>query len=942
MFFKKKRSPVGLVTGVSIAAIGAAASPAMAQTTESGRITDEIVVTAEKREASIQDVPIAISAFDEGRLERLQLNDAQDLVQAIPNFNASKSNFNGNNITIRGVGTKVVATSGDAAVGIHINSAPSSSVGLFEGEFFDIGRVEVLRGPQGTLYGRNASSGVLNLITAKPQVQEWSGKLEGTYGNFNTYKVNGYVNMPIGDSFALRLAGFSTQRDGFTDDINTGQDVDGRDMQGFRLSAFAELSPDADVTLMVQVFEEDSNRSRIGKQLCTTDNRGWPFSQGCLPQNVTNAFGVLNTSSTLGGLGTLIFPNFDPDGAGPLQATLASPLVNGGNLGFGGLNPADYRKVALAFQPNHQSDEFVATLEFNYDFGPVTFTSLTSLTQVQTLSNVDYNQVRLGSNFNPTIFNPTVAYTGLRTGTKSTLATFDESRAEAESITQELRLTSDLDGPINYTIGYISIDTESRGDYQVISNSLEILNQGLGIPASFNQSFFSSLTDPYRLDASALFGEVYVTPTDDLKLTLGLRRTSDDKSVSDRQTLLQGVPRDNVPFNTRSASFDETTGRFTVDYSSQLPFTDETNWYAAYAKGYKGGGINPPIDPALFVGVARTFDPEFIDSYEIGMKNVLADGRMTANLAGFYYEYNGYQITRIVNRTSVNANIDATVKGLELETVWEPVDRLVFDLNVGWLNTEITDSLGGLVDPINVTNNNAAYTNVSDALRWIGGLEFTAAGAFVGRNTTGTPAAAGNTIRQPTLNDLGGANGMAVAAAAGQVLALNTPTFSTVAQCIVPLTAVAALPSPALAPFLCQLARGFGGDPLAGADGIRRRLEGNELPNSPEWTVSFGAQYTVPLGNWAATARADYYYQAESFARIFNAANDALESYSQVNASLRFDHEEAGLYASLFVKNATDEDVITDLYLTDQSSGLFTNAFLLEPRTYGITVGKRW
>mgnify|MGYP000107741378 CR=1 FL=1 len=93
---------------------------------------------------------------------------------------------------------------------------------------------------------------------------------------------------------------------------------------------------------------------------------------------------------------------------------------------------------------------------------------------------------------------------------------------------------------------------------------------------------------------------------------------------------------------------------------------------------------------------------------------------------------------------------------------------------------------------------------------------------------------------------------------------------------------------------------------------------------------------------WKATARADYYYQADSFAQIFNAANDQLDSYSQINASLRFENEGSGLYASVFVKNIADDDVVTDLYLTDQSSGLFTNAFLLEPRTFGVTLGKRF
>ncbi|MDZ4776017.1 MAG: TonB-dependent receptor [Alphaproteobacteria bacterium] len=938
----KNRSTFAFFTGVSLAALGAA-SPALAQEQEQGRVTDEIVVTAEKREASIQDVPIAISAFDESRLERLQLNDAQDLQLAIPNFQFSKQNFTGNNVAIRGVGTKVVATSGDAAVGIHINGAPVGNSPIFEGEFFDVQRVEVLRGPQGTLYGRNSSSGVLNIITQKAVPEEFSGRIEGTYGNFNTYKTNGYVNIPIGDTFAARLAGFYTKRDGFSEDIVSGNDVDGRDMYAVRGSLFAQLADNVDASLMVQYFKEDSNRSRIGKQLCTRDNRPWPFSQGCL--NTSLGFDALNSSATLGGLGALIFPGFDPDGAGPIQPTL---LID--NPALAGNNPDDLRQVALTFQPKHEFEDFFTSFEFNWDFGPVKFTSLTSFASNEVSSNVDYNQSFGGQALRPTVFNPTGPYTGTRTGTQRFLATFDQSSVSTESITQEFRLASDLDGWFNYTIGYISIDSEATdSSYQVISNSLEAIGQGLGIPASFEQNFFESFTGLYKLDASAIFGEVYLQPTDDLKLTIGLRRTSDDKLVQDRNTLLQGVPRTSVPLSTRTASFDETTGRATLAYSSQLPFTDETNWYASYARGYKGGGINPPFDPALFTGVARDFAPEFVQSYEVGVKNVLADGRMTANLAGFYYEYEGYQITRIVNRTSVNANLDATIQGLEAEFTWEPVNGLVFDFNVGYLSSEITDSIGGLVDPINVTNGNANYTGVSDALRWTRTMVYDSTGTvFLGTLGTGgslPSAPAGSVVRSVNVADLAGANGGAAQAAAGGIVANPAlATISTAARCIVSNAAVTAIQgiNPALLPFACQLGRNFGGDALSGSDGIKRLLEGNDLPNTPEWTVSFGGQYTIPMGNWAATLRADYYYQAESFSRIFNAATDQLDSYSQINASLRFENEDAGLYASLFVKNIADDDVITDLYLTDQSSGLFSNAFLLEPRTFGVTLGKRW
>jgi len=938
------RASLALLSGVSMAAFMGGVASAQEQSDE-GRVTGEIVVTAEKREASIQEVPIAISAFDEGRLERLQLNDAQDLQLAIPNFQFSKQNFTGSNVAIRGVGTKVVATSSDAAVGIHINGAPVGTAPIFESEFYDVGRVEVLRGPQGTLYGRNSSAGVLNIITAKPELEEFTGRLEGTYGNYNTYKSTGFINIPVGDSFAMRLAGFYTRRDGFTEDVATGEDVDGRNMYSVRGSFYAQLSDDADATLMIQYFKEDSDRSRIGKQLCKRDNRPWPFSQGCLP--ATPGFETVNLSATLGGLGALIFPGTTA-GVPGLSPTLLTPGTETLPANFGA-NIADLRKVALSSQPQHLNEDLFATLEFNYDFGDITFTSLTSFASNRLSSKVDYNQYIGGPTFNPTLLTPTGTFTGPFSGTQNRVSTFDTSATNTEALTQELRFSSDFDGPINFTVGGIYLDSTTKdAPFQVFSNTLEAIGLALGVPQ--DQFYFESFTKRYELNASALFGEVYWQMADDWRLTTGLRYTNDEKVVEDRQTLLQPRPRASAPTSVRIAEFEEVTGRATLNWSTALPFTEETNFYASYARGYKGGGINPPVDAALFQGVATSFDPEFVNAYEFGAKNILGDGRFVANLAAFYYDYEGYQITRIVNRTSVNANIDATLSGVEAELTWEPVNGLVFDANLGYLNSEIGQSR--LVDPINVTNGNAAYTNVSDALTWTRQLVFSSTGAFLGTigaggTLTSLPAGASQrTVRIADLNPATNGGNVGLAVAAGGII--SNPalgTISTAAQCIVPNSAITAISgiNPALLPFACQLARNFGGDALAGSDGIARNLEGNELPNTPEWTVSLGAQYSWPLfGDWGATGRVDFYYQADSFSRIFNAVNDELDSYTQWNASLRMDNEENGWYANLFVKNIADEDVITDYYLTDQSSGLFTNAFLLEPRTFGLTVGRRW
>ncbi|MEO1189670.1 MAG: TonB-dependent receptor plug domain-containing protein, partial [Pseudomonadota bacterium] len=209
------RSNYVLLAGASALALSVASPVAMAQedTDESeARTLSTVVVTTQKTEESIQDVPIAVSAFDEESLEKLQLAGGPDLVKSIPNVSATKGNFAGFNFKIRGIGNDAVAQSSDAGVGVHQNDVPLTANRLFEAEFFDVERVETLRGPQGTLYGRNATGGVINVITAKPVLEEFQANARLTYGNYNTIKAKGMINVPLGETAAFRVAGSLLQR----------------------------------------------------------------------------------------------------------------------------------------------------------------------------------------------------------------------------------------------------------------------------------------------------------------------------------------------------------------------------------------------------------------------------------------------------------------------------------------------------------------------------------------------------------------------------------------------------------------------------------------------------------------------------------------------------------------------------------------------------------
>ncbi len=255
---------------------------------------EEVIVTAQKRSESAQDVPIAITAFDNDALVAKQIVGISDMRFAAPNVNYNKGNFTGNNFQIRGVGTNLVAASADDGVGIHVNEVPLISPRLFETEYYDVEQVAILRGPQGTLYGRNSTGGAVNMITRRASTEGFEANLEGQYGNFDHMRVNGAVNIPLGDSFAMRFAGIWLDREGYTENTFNGNDVDGRDQYSLRASFSWMPGDNTTVDLMVSYFDEDSTRVRSQKTVCNNDPSGL---LGCLPDKLD--FDQPNPSSTL-------------------------------------------------------------------------------------------------------------------------------------------------------------------------------------------------------------------------------------------------------------------------------------------------------------------------------------------------------------------------------------------------------------------------------------------------------------------------------------------------------------------------------------------------------------------------------------------------------------------------------------------------------------------
>ena len=956
-----------------------AAAPAAAPGTGNGEAVGDIVVTAQRRSESLQNVPIAIAAFDATALERQQIRATSDLYLSIPSVTFTKTNFASSNFTIRGVGDAAIATSGDTSVGIAVNEMPLVTTRLFETDYFDLERVEVLRGPQGTLFGRNATGGVINFVTAKPDLSGVHASATVQYGNYNTRRAEGMFNLPLTDTLGVRVAGTWLKRDGYTTNLYDGSKIDGRDQYALRGSVRWQPDTSTTVDLMGYYFSENSNRSRIQKQLCHRDPTG---VLGCLPDYLTNQ--TVNNNASLGS--TLSSKEF-------LKIASGSAAVGAVGLGSiygtdsfsGAVNPANLRTVDTDFDPTYRADELQLMGRIVHDFGSVTLNLTGGYTRNKVNSRVDYNlavenPVATGPgsgvyalrNFPTPLFANAVShlfqgnnicvsqvdrgYTGYIDGKIQGCAAqgqeYDESRTANRQYSIEGHLDSKFDGSFNFLLGGIYVDNKANTDYFVASSGLDYATAVIGALSTGGQGAMASPfanieTNLYRLKSYGIFGEGYLTLSDTLKLTGGLRYSHDQKMVRDRAMLFNfTIPYGTAdafaapnaanydadaslpgkqPYRQTEVSFGKLTGRLVLDWNPVTTFTEKTLVYASYSRGYKSGGINPAFDPTV-ISAPATYKPEVLNAFEIGTKNTFLGGHFRASLSAFYYDYKGLQISRLINRTAFNDNVDAKIYGVEGEFVMAPTRALQFNVTASYLHTKVGRLQ--LVDPRDPSGGRSDAVIIKDL-----------AG---GANCVVAPTVAGNgALANAFVTAVNGGLGLR-----GPVAIPGTTTTGAFSMCSA-LAGAASNPSPALSALLGQPAGKLPIqlDPNVATakliDGIPVDLTGNQLPNSPKFKVSIGAQYTADLGSSGMNAvlRIDYALTGTTYSRIFNRSIDRMPSYDVVNAQLQLNGPSDRWFARLFVQNLFDNNAITGEFVSDASSGLFTNIFTLEPRRFGLAVG---
>ncbi len=989
-----------------------------------GAVETVTVTSSKLGGADVQSIPIAITALSQEQLTATQTAGGPDLVKQVPNLTFSKTNFTGYNIQIRGIGTQAISVTTDPAVAVAFNDIPFIRNHFFEQEFYDVASVEVLRGPQGTLYGRNATAGVVNLVSAKP-TDQFEAMTSADFGNYQNRRFEGMINLPIvDDRLDIRVAGEWTKRKGYTFNESTNQSVDGRDLWSGRVTVGWKPTETLQTYLVWEHFDEDDDRVRSAKQLCKKDPgltsvdgldlttlqlqpgqfpglpadfdsqfaRTW-LSQGCLPTSLysKDAFETPNGQTIpFVAAGEFIFNGAVRDGsvAGGYVLRAVDPYASQ-------TQSQNLRVIQSLINPSYRAKS--DTIEFNGDYAvtpELTLTSQTGYNKDFLYSTEDFNRF----DTEPGIFDPTAraitdpqttaiapggVYCDPQLGCSSAMVAEDLSQERAWQFSQEARLASHFEGPFNFSVGGNYLHYQTVEDYYVFFNVLTALEQvsngqspgqftdcvygypglpiavlpipstpfllqtpsgaeaatsnfGCGSGASLGNrvgytyidpnplsqinglghNYFRS-ENPYRLNSMAGFGEAYYQATPDLKLTAGLRWTDDSKTFFNIPSWVYllggGYPIEGIV----RQEWKEWTGRFVTNWTPKLDFTDQTLVYASYSRGYKGGGANPPGPEVDFISAQSslthpaTFAPEFVNAYELGTKNTLLDGGLTLNGDVFYYDYKGYQISQIVDRTSINLNFDAKVKGAEIEATWEPLPGLRFNFAGGYEDSSV--------------DNGQSAIDLMD--RTAGHSDWVVVRPFIAETSNCIlPATA---VRQILVNTAyPSAFEVGLIGACDAAYNPNIPKFLS-------------NPAPDLAAF-----DAVGFDPATApnnGEGFAKDLSGNKLPNTPPFTLSVGAQYSMPVTpDWAATLHGDFYWQGNSFARIFNdEPYDQLHGYTNVNLSLIFTNQD-GWQAMAYVKNIFDTTAITGAFLNSDDTALTTNVFLTDPRLFGIRVTKNW
>ena len=634
-----------LACGASAALADQAEAPPPTAAAQPREVTpfDEVVVTAQRREQNIQDVGIAVTPLDERTLQNLNITTATDIVKAVPNLRMNAYSSAQVVFNIRGVSQNDYGDQQEPPVAVYQDDSYSSSINLAGFPVFDLARVETLRGPQGTLFGRNATGGAIQFISNAP-TDEFEGYGNLTIGNFNQVVLDGALSGPLSDSMQGRLAFIINQDDGWMKSIVPGvPDRGGNDHYALRGRFAWQPSEATDVNVILRYLEADGE-TQAGlyshEPACPNDQfQGFFTARGlCL--------------SLLG------------HGPGESGTGFQEPSIIPSRGG-------DPYKTAET-EPSYVDREiFGAQVRVDTDIGAGT---LTSITDYQT-SDKFYTE---GGDASPD--DGVYFYQG----------------ADLDQVSQEFRYawsTGDHQTVVGLYGMYVDGDYIGKfasrfyGYDPYITFAQETVSYAAFIQDEWSFADRWKLTGGLRYWNDQREGAYrgVAAPIPDL---------AQPRVLIVFNTNMVSPVGSTVTPGDADQSFDDFTARLQLDYRPN----DDLLWYGSYNRGSKSGGFTfstgTPFDPNQVTFLeGLVFEPETLNAFEVGMKSSLAGGTMTLNVAGFYYDYEDYQAFAQLGPVQTVLNQDAESMGLEIELNARPTDRLFLQVAGTFMDSKVKDIL---------------------------------------------------------------------------------------------------------------------------------------------------------------------------------------------------------------------------------------------------------
>ena len=623
-------------------------------------VLEELIVTARKREESIQDVPIAITALDAASIDRAFVSEVDEIDKLVPNVEFSDISFAGAALgaTIRGVGFAGIEKSSEPAVGFSIDGVFLATNGGAAIDVFDLEKIEVLRGPQGTLFGRNTVGGVINVVRTRPTIE--SGLKLGTrISNNGGLDLNLVANTgQIGDVLSTKLYAFSKEDETFAVNTATGSPEDQADNISYGAAFLYEPNDRFQALVSIDAFEDESQ----GTPLFNLTQPGELF---CDLPNLLTSFGVFAPSS--------------------LDAGCASR-----SLAVGEASDFSLFTRESPFLSTVEGSSLTANIEYKISDN-LTFTSITGYRESdEQLLNETLGAPNIQINAGPgfVISAPILATNRL---------------TESEQFSQELRLSGNINERLTFVSGVIFSQSEFEVGPGVFPS--EGFSPGLGLGQSLGaidqNSFYAQETTSF-----AIFADGTYDLNEKLSLSAGLRFSYEEKDAFRSFTLspVPGVAGTSIAL---SEDYSNPTGRVILQYE----LGDDASIYGGYSRGFRSGGFDAASQTINDLG---PYDEEFVDSFELGVRAEFFGNRLRVNPTVFYTDYTDRQeeITTAVPgggpgaiQTIIENASEAEIFGLELEVLAQVSPNLTVRGALGLLDAEFSSFLVP-EDPSDPTNTN--------------------------------------------------------------------------------------------------------------------------------------------------------------------------------------------------------------------------------------------